>query len=415
MREMKYSGFKWLGKIPKSWELKRIKNFILENVNKKRGVKETDVLSLGIKGVSIKQDLSFGMNPTNYNDHNLVARGQYVICLRDLDGPLLCGISPYNGCLSALYYVLVLDEKNINKVFFNYVMKTMDNTRVIDAYSYGMRHSYNLLQFGNLRIPTPSLLEQQKIADYLDRKCGEIDSAMADLQEQIDKLEQYKQSVIYEAVTKGLNPKGPMKNTDIPWASRIPASWSVMPNKYIMKKIKNICFKYENEDIISLSMNGVIIRDLDAGGKMPTTFDGYQFVYPGNLLMCLFDYDVTPRCVGYINNYGITSPAYTQFEMTRGNNAKYYYYYYLMLDNTKELLHLAKNLRHSFTDTELGKIFVVVPPLEEQQEIADYLDKKCAEIESIMADKKQQLEVVENYKKSLIYEYVTGKKEVVDE
>jgi type I restriction enzyme S subunit len=101
--------------------------------------------------------------------------------------------------------------------------------------------------------------------------------------------------------------------------------------------------------------------------------------------------------------------------MKSGNKAKYYYYYYLMIDNTKELLHLAKNLRHSFTEDELGKIIQVVPPIDEQQEIVDYLDKKCADIDSIILDKKAQLETLEEYKKSLIYEYVTGKKEVPNE
>jgi len=199
----------------------------------------------------------------------------------------------------------------------------------------------------------------------------------------------------------------PTKETGIAWAPRIPAHWNVMPNKYIMRKIKNICAVHNGEDIISLSMNGVIVRDLDAGGKMPTTFDGYQFVYPGNLLMCLFDYDVTPRCIGYIRNYGITSPAYSQFEMLNGNFAEYYYYYYLMVDNTKELLHLAKNLRHSFSEEEFGRIFAIVPPVDEQIAIAKYLNKKCAEIDDVIADVKNQIEILKQMKKSLIIESVT--------
>ena len=185
-----------------------------------------------------------------------------------------------------------------------------------------------------------------------------------------------------------------------------------MPNKFIMKKIKNICPKHTNEDIISLSMNGVIVRDLDAGGKMPTTFDGYQYLYPGNLLMCLFDYDVTPRCIGYVDKNGITSPAYSQFELLNNNNAKYYYYYYLMIDNTKELLHLAKNLRHSFTEEELGIIKTPVPTIDEQENIANFLDKKVGEIDKIIENNKRELKLLEEYKKSLIYEYVTGKKRV---
>ena len=145
---------------------------------------------------------------------------------------------------------------------------------------------------------------------------------------------------------------------------------------------------------------------------MPASFDGYQIIHPGNLLMCLFDYDVTPRCIGYINNEGLTSPAYSQFVMEPIADAHYYYYYYLMLDFTKELLHLAKNLRHSFTEEQLGEINTVVPPVNEQREIAGYLDKKVAIIDEAISLKNDQLSTLDTYKKSIIYEYVTGKKEV---
>lgn len=146
---------------------------------------------------------------------------------------------------------------------------------------------------------------------------------------------------------------------------------------------------------------------------MPSSFNGYQILYPHNLLMCLFDYDVTPRCIGLIKNYGLSSPAYSQFVMINQNYEGYYYYYYLMIDDTKALLHLAKNLRHSFTEEQLGYIHAPVPPKEEQREIADYLDKKCAEIDLVIETKKEQLKILDEYKKSIIYEYVTGKKEVI--
>lgn len=198
-----------------------------------------------------------------------------------------------------------------------------------------------------------------------------------------------------------------MKGSGIEWCDLIPQEWNVMPNKYIMVKKKNICQKHIDEDILSLTMNGVIVRNLDDGGKMPTTFDGYQYVSSGNLLMCLFDYDVTPRCIGYVKSDGITSPAYSQFVMINDNYSKYYYYYYLMVDNTKELLHLAKNLRHSFTEEQFGTIKAPVPPINEQQKIADFLDKKCGEIDLLVKDIEEQIETLEEYKKFVITETVT--------
>ena len=198
-----------------------------------------------------------------------------------------------------------------------------------------------------------------------------------------------------------------MKDSEIEWIHNIPASWAVMPNKYLMHKIKRIRPVYGGEDILSLTMKGVIVRDLDAGGKMPTSFNGYQELYPGNLLMCLFDIDVTPRCIGLIKQFGLSSPAYSQFVLNDGADAAYYCYYYTMLDDDKTLLHLAKNLRHSLTEEQLGAVPTVVPPIEEQKRIAAYLDAKCAETDSLTADIQAQIDTLEQYKRSVITEVVT--------
>lgn len=198
-----------------------------------------------------------------------------------------------------------------------------------------------------------------------------------------------------------------MKDSGIEWIHDIPASWAVMPNKYLMHKIKRIRPVYGGEDILSLTMKGVIVRDLDAGGKMPTSFNGYQELYPGNLLMCLFDIDVTPRCIGLIKQFGLSSPAYSQFVLNDGADAAYYCYYYTMLDDDKTLLHLAKNLRHSLTEEQLGAVPTVVPPIEEQKRIAAYLDTKCAETDSLTADIQAQIDALEQYKRSIITEVVT--------
>lgn len=198
-----------------------------------------------------------------------------------------------------------------------------------------------------------------------------------------------------------------MKPSSMEWVGDIPTSWEVMPNKYLMCKKKEICPIYNGEDILSLTMKGVIVRDLEAGGKMPASFDGYQRLEPGNLLMCLFDIDVTPRCIGLIKQAGLSSPAYSQFVLHDTANAAYYCYYYTMLDNDKILLHLAKNLRHSLTEEQLGAISVIVPPLDEQKRIADFLDAKCAEIDALTADIQTQIDTLEQYKRSVITETVT--------
>ncbi len=198
-----------------------------------------------------------------------------------------------------------------------------------------------------------------------------------------------------------------MKDSGVEWLGTIPENWEIVPNKVLMKKKKVICDTYNGEDILSLTMNGVIVRDLDAGGKMPLTFDGYQFVEPGNLLMCLFDIDVTPRCIGIIKNKGLTSPAYSQFAITDKATVGYYYYYYLMLDNDKTLLHLAKNLRNSLTEDVLGAVPTLCPPIAEQSRITDYLDAQCAKIDAVIERQRAAIEKLKAYKLAVITEAVT--------
>lgn len=198
-----------------------------------------------------------------------------------------------------------------------------------------------------------------------------------------------------------------LKDSAIPWIGDIPISWEVIPHKRVMHKIKEIQEHYNGEDIISLTMRGVIVRDLDAGGKMPTSFDGYQKVYPNNLLQCLFDIDVTPRCVGLIKNEGLTSPAYSQFEMHSNAYAPYYDYLLRYMDDRKTLLHLSKNLRSSLTETDFGAIDTCVPSIIEQQKIANFLDRKCTEIDEMIALQEKFVEELKAYKQSVITEAVT--------
>lgn len=199
-----------------------------------------------------------------------------------------------------------------------------------------------------------------------------------------------------------------MKDSGVAWLGEIPEDWTVIFNKHLMKKVKCIREKYTGEDVLSLTMKGVLIRDLDnPSGKMPATFDGYQFVEAGNLLMCLFDIDVTPRCIGLIKNNGVCSPAYSQFKLNDLADAGYYYYYYLNLDNTKELLHLAKNLRHSLTEEQFGAIPTALPPLDVQKKISHKLERKVSEADALITNVQAQIEKLKAYKQSLITEVVT--------
>ena len=198
-----------------------------------------------------------------------------------------------------------------------------------------------------------------------------------------------------------------MKDSGIEWIGQIPKDWDVVPHKRVMHKVKEICEQYNGEDIISLTMNGVIKRDLAAGGKMPTSFDGYQYVKPNDLLLCLFDIDVTPRCVGVVKDYGVTSPAYSRFVMHDGYYNAYYDYLLRAIDDDKVFVHLSKNLRSSLTESDFGAIKTCVPSLAEQERIAAFLDAECAEIDAALEKTRASIEEYKKLKQAVITQTVT--------
>lgn len=199
-----------------------------------------------------------------------------------------------------------------------------------------------------------------------------------------------------------------LKESGIEWIGSIPEHWEVVRHKNIMKKEKNICFSYNNEDILSLTMKGVIKRDLDnPTGKMPSSFDGYQYVEPNNLLLCLFDIDVTPRCVGLIRDKGLTSPAYSQFKLINGDYAPYYNYLLTAIDDKKSFLHLSKNLRSSLTEDDFGSIKTIRPSYDEQVKISEFLDKKCVQIDKLIDLQEKEIEELKGFKQKIIHKAVS--------
>lgn len=416
MREMKDSGAKWIGKIPVHWQSDKLKYHLKRKEPKNPG--DMTVLSLYRElGVIPKDSRDDNHNQTSEDTskYKYVKPGNFVVNkMKAWQGSV--AVSNYEGIVSPAYYVYEFTDKLFDKRYFHYLLRGCYKDEFMRL-SGGMRvgqWDLSSEDLDNTLVVIPPNDEQIKIATFLDAKCSEIDALVADIQAQIETLEKYKRSTIAEAVTKGLDSKVALKDSTLEWIGKVPVHWVIKPNKYLMKKLKQIQPIYDGEDIISLTVNGVIKRDLDnPSGKMPTSFDGYQFVYPGNLLMCLFDIDVTPRCIGLIKDFGLTSPAYSQFVLNKGVDAGYYYYYYLNLDFNKELLHLAKNQRHSLNEEQFGAIKTVVPPFEEQVAIAKYLDERCDEINKCISAKQEQIATLESYKKSIIFEYVTGKKEVV--
>ena len=403
MREMKESGVEWIGEIPAHWSPIRFR-FIAKITTGNQDTQNAD--PDGEYPFYVRSPIVERCNNYTFDGKGILMAGDGAGAGRVFH--LVDGKYAVHQRVYRFY-----DFKYMYPVLLKYYLENLFATVMDYGSAKTTVPSVRLPMIQDFVVCVPPKKEQDNIVAVLNEKCAQVGSLISNVQAQIEKLKAYKQSLITEVVTKGLDPKAEMKDSGIEWIGEIPAHWTTIANKYVMRKKKRICEKWKNQNVLSLTMNGVVVRDiLNPVGKMPTTFDGYQFAYSGELLMCLFDIDVTPRCVGRVFCDGVTSPAYSCFQLNNHADLGYYYYYYLMVDNTKELLHLAKNLRHSFTEEQLGMLKVPFPPFKEQSTIAAYLDTQCAKIDELSAEKLSLIADLEAYKKSLIYEVVTGKRRV---
>ena len=418
MREMKDSGISWVGEIPKEWTIMPLYCFYSERKNKNIFGAENNLLSLSY-GKVIRKDIntSEGLLPSNYNGYNIVEAGDIIIRPTDLQNDkrsLRTGLSKERGIITSAY--IALKPKNgINSRFYHYLLHTYDILKVFYNMGNGVRQGLNYDEFAKLMVYSPSDTEQQRIAEFLDRECGKIDGLKADIQAQIDTLEQYKRSVITEAVTHGLNPSAPMKDSGIPWVGEIPAKWAVLPIYcvYGERKSKNVFGTEQN--LLSLSYGKVIRKDINTnGGLLPSNYNGYNIIEKNDIIIRPTDLqnDRTSLRTGLVKEHGIITSAYIALKPKNRVSSKFYHYLLHSYDVKKVFYNMGNGVRQGLNYGEFAKLMVYYPPLEEQQEIADYLDSKCSEIEQIIADKKSQIETLDNYKKSLIFEYVTGKKEI---
>ena len=271
--------------------------------------------------------------------------------------------------------------------------------------------------YSEFSIPLPPKGIKIKIAAFLDEKCAEIDTLRSDIEKQIETLEEYKKSIITEAVTKGLNPDVEMTDSENVYWKDIPSNWKLSDIKYLFEIVKRIAGK-EGYDILSVTQKGLKIKDISRNeGQIAESYANYQFVYPTDFVMNHMD--LLTGWVDCSKYFGVTSPDYRVFRLKdKRNNLNYYKYIMQCCYMDKIFYSLGQgvsNLGRWRLQTESFNNFQIpVPPTKEQEQIAKYLDEKCIEIENIILDKQQQLEILEQYKKSLIYEYVTGKKEVPD-
>lgn len=416
MREMKDSRIEWIGQIPSTWRINKGKYFI-SLLNKP--ARETDEIitcfrdgEVTLRSNRREDGFTVSLTETGYQGIDV---GDLIV--HGMDGFAgAIGISDSRGKATPVLNVLNTTEC---KKYIMYLMRSMAYCGLFLSLSTGIRVrtcDTNWKKLREIDYLLPDLLEQQNIANFLDAKCAEIDALAADIQTQIDTLEQYKRSVITEAITKGLNTDVEMACHQISWIEQMPAHWKIIPSKYLFHNSDKR--KCEGDQQLTASQKHGIITQQEymerENSKIVFANQGlenWKHVEPYDFVISLrsfqggLEMSETTGCITW--HYVVlkaNKPICPRFYKWLFKSSAYIN----ALQGTCNFIRDGQDLRFS----NFAQVPLYEPPLSEQEDIASYLDMKCSQIDSISDQKKEQLTVLEAYKKSLIYEYVTGKKEV---
>lgn len=418
VRTMKDSGVEWIGEIPETWSTKRVK-YIFTKKDAKAEQEDPVVLSLARSGVKVR-DISSneGQLAASYYNYNPVDIGDLLLNPMDLYSGANCSISKVEGVISPAY-VNLRNKTGYNSVYYDYFFKTMYWSFALFSLGKGVSFD-NRWTLGNdalfnIKLPSPSLAEQNKIAMFLDEKCGAIDEIITKTEQSIEEYKKLKQSVITKAVTKGIRPNRPMQDSNIEWIDEIPTDWEIKKLKFVFEIKKEIAGK-EGYTVLSITQTGIKPKNITSNeGQLASDYSKYQLVNKGDFAMNHMD--LLTGWVDISKYDGVTSPDYRVFRLKRMNNCNRYFLYMMQLCYLNKIFYGLGQGVSGFGRWRLPadmflNFLIPIPPIDEQKEIADYLDEKCAEIDTLIEKKQQFLAEMANYKKSLIYEYVTGKKEV---
>lgn len=434
IRTMKDSGVEWIGQIPKNWTLKRLQYILKERNELNSPIKTKNILSLTVQqGVVPYAQRAGGGNKAkeDLTAYKVVYKNDIVLNSMNVIAGAV-NLSKYYGCVSPVYYMLYNDNPAVTK-YYNLLFQTevfqkslfgLGNGILVKESSNGKLNTIRLRipmdKLNKLPLPLPPLPEQQAIADYLDDKCAQIDNITATINEQIEVLKQYKKSVITEAVTKGLDPNVPMKDSGVEWIGQIPEHWKVVRLKYL--GTCNNGLTYKPSDLVEPNEGVIVLRSSNIKeGKLVFNDNVYvdesiainSMLKEGDILICSRNGSRELIGKNTVIPKGLKA-GFGAFMMVYRTNS--YNYIHKILNSHIFSYYLGTfftSTINQLTTKNFENMKIVYTPYEsEQQAIADYLDDKCTKIDAVIADKQAQLETLAAYKKSLIYEYVTGKKSV---
>lgn len=415
MRELYDSEIKWLGMIPIEWNLEKIGGMYTLRTEK---VSDKDYPPLSVTMKGIIPQLETAAKTNDGDNRKLVKRGDFVINSRS-DRRGSCGISEYDGSVSLINLVLT-PRQEMSPEYYNWLFHTIEFADEFYSWGHGIVSdlwSTNWQEMKKITIPVPSITEQKRIADFLNDKCTKIDDLISEIELEINKLKDYRESTITEAVTKGIHEDVEIVESGKEWCPQVPKHW-IPTNPKALFSLRNQRAKEGERQLTASQKLGIVYQDEfmeNEGQKLVTVekdFSILKHVEPNDFVISMRSFQ---GGLEYSELSGSISSAYV---MLIPNETKVYPPFYRWFFKSAKYINAIQSTTNLVRDGQAMRYanFVKVPlfliPIEEQMEIAEYLDSKIKRIDSILCDKDKQLSVLSSYKKAIIYEYVTGKKEV---
>lgn len=424
---MKNSGVEWIGDIPEDWEISRIKYHFYLSKSKAHD-KNPTVLRLARSGVQVR-DISTneGQMAESYENYNPVLPNDLLLNTMDLQSGANCNVSEISGVISPAYANLRALH-SLNPKFFDYYFKCQYWSMAMFVHGKGIsfdnRWTMNTETLMNYYIPFPCYDEQCRIVKAINSVCNKIDSAISNQNVQIEKLKEYKQSIITEAVTKGLDPTALMKDSGVEWIGNIKSSYKVYRLKFALKS-PLLYGANESGDVHSQAVRYIRITDItndnqlkdDDNNQYLTEQQAQGYILSHNDVLFARSGGTVGKTFIFNKKYGRCAFAgyLIKAECNEDNLFPKFLMYYTqssLYDIWKSMIFIQSTIQNIGAN-KYANLEIILPPIREQLAIVGYLDKKCAEIDKLISIKQQKIEKLQEHKKSLIYEYVTGKKEVV--
>ena len=431
--QMKPSGIDWIGDVPANWHMIKLKYFSYlkgrigwQGLTADEFIDEGPYLITGtdFENGKIQFDRSYHISADRYNQAPEIQLkvGDLLVTKDGTVGKMAyVDTLPDKASLNShLLLIRPLQNKFDNRFLFWLMSSSVFSGYTEYAQDGTVMASLSQEKIGNFIAYFPEIAEQQAIADFLDKECAQIDSIAADLEKQIELLQQYKKSLIAETVTKGLDKSVTMKDSGVDWIPyEIPKHWRLSKIKYLFNLRDEKNYRpLEEVNLISLYTDLGVVQHCDletTTGNKAYTAEGYKKVYVDdivvNIILCWMG------AIGISKYEGVTSPAYdVYYAIDKETVCSKYYHYLFKLERFHGKCYSVGRgimaMRWRTYSSEFKNIIVPVPSIQEQQEIAEFLDKRCSMIDQIILQKEEQVKSIQQHKKSLIYEYVTGKKRV---